>query len=158
MLVFRTNSPLATQRLGKQFAGLLNDNDVLCLSGDLGSGKTAFAQGVAQGLNVVEQVTSPTYTVMNIYHGTKIVFHFDLYRLKHSQELDDIGFGEYTNSGGIVLIEWPDNFIDFLPEEYVWVHIAPGNAENERLIKITMHGDRYSHLYEELSTVADTWR
>ncbi len=157
MVVFKTNSPSSTQQLGKMLTNYLHDSDVICLSGDLGSGKTAFAQGIAQGLKVVEPVTSPTYTVMNIYHGTKIVFHFDLYRLKYPQELEDIGFAEYTNSGGIVLIEWPDNYVEYLPEEYIWVHITPGSAENERIIRITVHGSRYSSLEEELSTIADSW-
>jgi len=108
----KTLSPAETQQLGVQLGRLLDGPLVILLSGDLGAGKTCFTQGVARGLGVpeAEPVTSPTYTLMNQYGGRLPLYHFDLYRLNHQDDLVDIDFDDYLQGDGIVVVEWADRF------------------------------------------------
>ena len=97
-----------TFEFGKKLASLLSPDSILALSGDLGAGKTTFTQGLASGLRVEEEVTSPTFCYLNTYEGTLPLFHFDLYRLKTSSDFQQLGFDEYFAKGGICAIEWPE--------------------------------------------------
>jgi tRNA threonylcarbamoyladenosine biosynthesis protein TsaE len=114
-----STAPEQSFSFGRQLGQLLQEGSVLCLIGDLGAGKTLLVQGIAQGLGLNEEITSPTFTVMNVYEGTIPVYHFDLYRLESPEQLVDIGFDEYTNAGGIAIIEWPDKFPGFMPDSYL---------------------------------------
>ena len=158
MLVYKTESPEQTYLFGKKLAGLLKPGDVLCLSGNLGAGKTLFTQGLASGMGFTEEVTSPTFAIMNVYEASMPIYHFDLYRLDYAEELYDIGFEEYTskNSEGVAIIEWPDKFPDYLPEEYLWLEIRPGQYPEERLLVIKANSTYYEKLCEELKAIADT--
>jgi tRNA threonylcarbamoyladenosine biosynthesis protein TsaE len=158
MLVYKTESPEETFLFGKKLAGLLKAGDVLCLSGDLGAGKTLFTQGLAKGMGVSDEVTSPTFAIMNVYEAKIPIYHFDLYRLDFPDELYDIGFEEYTgrNSAGVAVIEWPDKFPDSLPDQNLWIEIKPGQYTGERLLHIKPSGRDYQKLCEELKAVADT--
>ena len=128
-----THAPQETAALAERLGGAAEAGTVLCLVGDLGAGKTLFTQGFARGLGVTEEVTSPTFALMNQYCGRLPVTHFDLYRLEREDELDEIGFYEYAEpSGGVVLIEWADKFPDALPEPHIRLEIERGEAENER--------------------------
>ena len=102
----------ATEALGNLVGQHVKDGDVLCLSGDLGAGKTLFSRGVAIALGVQpDEVTSPTFAIMNVYEGSELeIRHFDLYRLNRPEELEDIGFEEYAGGDGITLIEWAELF------------------------------------------------
>ena len=135
-------------------AKYLQDGDVICLAGDLGAGKTLFVKAVAEGLGMKEEVTSPTFTLLNIYEGTMNLYHFDLYRLENADLLYDIGFDEYTQSGGIVFIEWPDKFAAAMPEQNLWLNIQKGLSE-DRIITMKPFGTRYQQLCEELKNIAD---
>ena len=146
---FLSHSPEETLSFGKRLGKLLQPGDVLCLSGDLGAGKTLFVQGLAQGLRLPDEVTSPTFTVLNIYEGQVTMYHFDLYRLDWPEQLDDIGFDEYTNNDGIAVIEWPEKFPDRMPEEALRIAITKA-GDNGRLFSVTFCGCRYESLYEEL--------
>ena len=146
---FLSHSPEETQAFGKRLGKLLQPGDVLCLSGDLGAGKTLFVQGLAKGLLLPNEVTSPTFTVLNIYEGQITMYHFDLYRLDWPEQLDDIGFDEYTNNDGIAVIEWPEKFPDRMPEEALRIAITKA-GDNGRLFSVTFCGCRYESLYEEL--------
>ena len=107
---FITNSPEETEALGEKLAKLLNPGDILAYRGDLGAGKTAFTRGLARGLDSREQVTSPTYTIVNEYLGGKMpLFHFDMYRLRCADDLFDIGWDDYLERGGICAVEWSEN-------------------------------------------------
>ena len=151
MLTIKTVSPEQTYALGQKLATKIKAGLVLCLEGDLGAGKTLFVQGIAKELGVIEEVTSPTFSLMNIYEGRYSIYHFDLYRLESSDELENIGFYEYSQrEDDVVIIEWPDRFVDDLPEEYVWFTIQRGQAEDERLIEVRLKGDKYSEFYEEM--------
>lgn len=155
MLNFKTSGPEETYRFGQKVAKVLKPGDVLCLSGDLGAGKTLLSQGIAAGLNVADAVSSPTFTVLNVYEGMisdqeLAIYHFDLYRLEHPEELADIGFDHYVEAGGIAIIEWPEKFTEFLPVEHLWMTLNLGDHANERIIRLTPKGERYRELCEEL--------
>ena len=112
-----THSADETQALGKKLAESLRPGDVIAYFGDLGAGKTAFTRGIAEGLGVSEQVTSPTYTIVNEYLSGRLpLFHFDMYRLGSSDELFDIGWEDYLARGGMCAVEWSENVEDALQD------------------------------------------
>jgi tRNA threonylcarbamoyladenosine biosynthesis protein TsaE len=152
---FVSNAPEETYNLAKKVAKILPDGTVFCVRGDLGAGKTLFTQGLAAGLGVKDEVTSPTFSLLNIYDGEKRLFHFDLYRLDWAEQLVDIGFYEYSVQEGIVLIEWPDKFLDEMPENYIFIEIARGAAENERQLNFSVHGEELIDVFEEMKKIAD---
>mgnify|MGYP000010749353 FL=1 len=132
-----THSPEETEALGAEYAKSLKAGDVVAFSGDLGTGKTAFTRGVLHGLGYEGRVTSPTFAIANEYETPTVkVAHFDLYRILDSEALFEIGFDEYLDGSRIVLIEWSENAADVLPEAYKTVHIAYGDADNDRRITI----------------------
>lgn len=155
MFSYSTRDVAATAAFGRRLATLLTDGDVLCLSGDLGAGKTALAKGVAAGLGVAEEVTSPTFTILQVYESGRLpVYHFDLYRLESPEELWNIGFDEYAGKG-VTVIEWADKFAAAMPEERLWLEMRTG-AAGERLITLSPAGARHRKLCEELMKHADT--
>jgi len=105
--------------IGKIIGEHLTKGDILALSGELGTGKTCFTQGVARGIGVPEgfPVTSPSFTLMNEYQGRIHLYHFDLYRLQGAQDMDDLGYEEYLFGEGVSIIEWADKMRDVLSEE-----------------------------------------
>lgn len=128
-----THAPQETAALAERLGAAAETGTVLCLVGDLGAGKTLFTQGFARGLGVTEEVTSPTFALMNQYCGRLPVTHFDLYRLEREEELDEIGFYEFAEpSGGVVLIEWADKFPDALPKPHIRLEFERGDTEDER--------------------------
>lgn len=116
-----TFSAEETHALGKRIGQILTTGMVLTLTGDLGSGKTLFVQGLAEGLNIPETyyVTSPTFTIINEYPGRLPLFHIDLYRLSGSQAAEDIGFHEILNPESVIAIEWPEIIASELPEDSI---------------------------------------
>lgn len=97
---------------------------VVLLSGDLGTGKTVFAQGFADGLGVDDIVNSPTFTIMNVYDSGRIpLYHFDVYRIADSSEMDELGYEEYFYGDGVTLVEWPEMIEDIIPEDAVGIKI-----------------------------------
>lgn len=145
----------ATEALGRLLGRHLKDGDVLCLSGDLGAGKTLLSRGVATSLGVdPDAVTSPTFAIMNVYEGRELeVRHFDLYRLNRPEELEDIGFGEYAGGEGVTLIEWAELFSEQLPEEYLQVVLRHESAG--RRATLAARGPRYERLLKEVEEDAD---
>lgn len=131
----KTNSPEETLLLGEEIAKSLELGDVLCLKGNLGAGKTHFVKGIARGFGVKEShVNSPTFTLINEYRGSLPVYHFDAYRIKSDQEIIELGVEEYFYGDGICLIEWPENMINFLPENSVYITIQK-ETESSRTFK-----------------------
>lgn len=110
-----------TQVLARKLARLLKKNDCLALVGNFGSGKTTFVKGLAQGLGVrrKDSVCSPSFVILKLYPARLPLYHFDLYRLDHLRDLEDIGFSEFAASGGICVIEWADNVKGLLPAGYL---------------------------------------
>ena len=107
-----THTPEETEFAGQAIAKALTPGAVVALYGDLGAGKTAFVRGMARGLGSPDRVTSPTFTIVNEYTGNLDLFHFDMYRLKSSDELFDIGWEDYLARGGVCVVEWSENVSD----------------------------------------------
>lgn len=146
---------VATEELGRVLGRHAADGDVFCLTGDLGAGKTLLSRGVAEALGVAsEDVTSPTFAIMNVYQGSKLeVRHFDLYRLNRAEELEDIGFAEYAGGDGVTLIEWAELFSDELPEEYLQITLLLDGEGRKAVLE--PKGERYERLLEEVEKDAD---
>lgn len=154
MFTCTTNSPEETAHLAELVGQKIREGTVLCLEGDLGVGKTLFVQSLARTLGVEGEVTSPTFNLMNVYEGICPIYHFDLYRLESEEELEDIGFYEYTEDPeGIVVIEWSDKFPQCMPEDYVEVHIEKLEfQEDGRRITFASVGERYQEFIKELES------
>jgi tRNA threonylcarbamoyladenosine biosynthesis protein TsaE len=146
MFSVNTSSPERTWEVGQLVGTLLEAGDTICLYGDLGAGKTNFAYGIAKGMGVKEQyVTSPTFSFVNEYHGRLPLYHMDLYRIKHVEELEGIGFKDYIRSDGVTVIEWADRAEDELPSERLSVYLSHLD-EHGREIGFLGEGDRYEQL------------
>lgn len=157
MTSFLTRTADGTFQFGHTLGKKLTAGDVLCLTGDLGAGKTLLVQGAAAGLGVTETVTSPTFTLMQVYETGRLpVYHFDLYRLDAPMDLHNIGFEEYMGGDGVALIEWADKFPAAMPEHCLWVEINRGRETTERVIMLRPKGERYRRLGEELKESADS--
>ena len=136
----RTNSPQETRALGRRLAGKLQAGDVLLLWGDLGAGKSELTRGIAEGLGVTATVTSPSFTILNVYDDGRVpLYHFDWYRLNSADELYEMGMDEYLGGDGVAVVEWPSQCEEAIPETYLSVGLAPV-GENEREITLTPVG------------------
>ena len=135
---FQTASASETEALGAALAKQLRPGDVLAFCGDLGAGKTAFTRGLARGLGIAAQVTSPTFTIVNEYlHGRLPLFHFDLYRLPDADAVYDIGWEDYLDRGGVCAVEWSENAPELMEGAIkIVIRRVKGN-ENSREITIT---------------------
>ena len=128
-----TNSPSETEAVGAALAKALKPGAIIAYRGDLGAGKTAFTRGLARGLGANEQVTSPTYTIVNEYlSGRCPLFHFDMYRLRSADELFDIGWEDYLDRGGVCAVEWSENVEDAL-EDPIVVNIEKLGEDTRRI-------------------------
>ncbi|MFA5637519.1 MAG: tRNA (adenosine(37)-N6)-threonylcarbamoyltransferase complex ATPase subunit type 1 TsaE [Anaerovoracaceae bacterium] len=126
-----------TKNLGLQFAEHLKPGFVIGLIGDLGAGKTTFAKAVAEGLGIEDTVTSPTFTIIKEYYDGRLPFyHFDVYRLKSTEEIINLGCEEYFYGEGVTVIEWADKILDLLPEDAIIVEFKSTDNKDERLIMI----------------------
>ena len=130
-----TRSAAETRALGKKLAARLQPGDVLLLEGDLGAGKSELTRGIAKGLGVAETVTSPSFTILNVYEsGRYPLYHFDWYRLESSDELYELGMDEYLGGDGIAVVEWPGRCPDAVPEGAVRIRMTAA-GDNERIIE-----------------------
>ena len=120
-------------------------NMVICLRGDLGSGKTIFTKGIADALGITETITSPTFNIIKEYEGELPLYHMDVYRLDGNVE--GLGLEEYYKKGGVVVIEWADMIEDYLPEERLDIKIKVID-EDVRIFKITPYGSKYEEICE----------
>ncbi len=131
---FISHSVNETENFAYELAAKITAPKVICLTGDLGAGKTAFTRGFARYFGIEKGVSSPTFIIMHRYEGSEVINHYDLYRLSDFDELLDIGFEEQIESG-ISIIEWPDNFMEYLPEDKIVVRITR-LGDNERKIEL----------------------
>ena len=130
---FITNSPEETERVGAALGAVLAPGSILAYEGDLGAGKTAFTRGLARGLGATEQVTSPTYTIVNEYlSGRMPLFHFDMYRLASADDLWDIGWEDYLERGGVCAVEWSENVAEAM-ENAITVRIEKLGEDTRRI-------------------------
>ena len=141
-----THSEMETIELAQNFESEKFPNMVICLNGELGSGKTLFTKGIANALGINETITSPTYTIIKEYlYGELHLYHMDVYRLEGNTE--GVGVEDYFNKGGIVIIEWADTIKDILPKERIDIKFVVAD-ENKRVLIIEPHGKKYEELCE----------
>ena len=128
MNTFLSESEESTREFAEKYAATLKPYDVVLLDGDMGAGKTVFAKGVAKGMGIFDEVTSPTYAYMNDYDGR--LFHYDCYRIESAEQAERMGLADYFDMGGICVIEWAQNIAPLLPENCKRVTIKKlgGNA------------------------------
>lgn len=154
--IINVTSVSQTQNMARALGAAVKSGDFIILTGDLGAGKTYFTQGLAAGLGVAEAVTSPTYTIINIYQGRLPLYHFDLYRLNQSEELEAVGYEDYGFDGsGVVVAEWGDKFPVLLPNGYLTIdfHRLTDNEEARRL-KFSPKGRRAEELAKKIRTIS----
>ncbi|MCC6758570.1 MAG: tRNA (adenosine(37)-N6)-threonylcarbamoyltransferase complex ATPase subunit type 1 TsaE [Candidatus Omnitrophica bacterium] len=151
MKVITTHSPSETQAIGEQLAKLCKGGEIICLSGDLGTGKTTFVKGIARGLKIDEKkVNSPTFVIMNLYEEGRLpLYHFDFYRLEKPEEIGGVGYDEFLYGNGVAVIEWSERFGALMPPENLAIHLAH-SGDHDRGLKITAHGERYKKIAEVL--------
>jgi tRNA threonylcarbamoyladenosine biosynthesis protein TsaE len=133
-----TEGPEQTLCLGRIFGGMLAEGSLVALMGELGSGKTVLAKGIAKGLGVEDEreVTSPSFVLVNEYHGRFPVHHVDLYRLQSPGEVEDLGWAELIFGPGVTLVEWAEKVPNLLPEERIEVHLQWISAGTRRVVFI----------------------
>ncbi len=141
----KTNSIKETIELAQNFEAEKFPNMIICLNGEMGSGKTLFTKGIAQALAIKENITSPTFTIIKEYEGELPLYHIDVDRLNGNYE--GIGLEEYFTKGGVVVIEWADTVKEILPKERLDVYIKVTD-ENIRRFKFIAHGKKYEELCE----------
>ena len=135
-----SHSPEETFDYGSKLAPLLQPGDLISLTGDLGAGKTVFTKGLAKGLGVKENITSPTFIIISEYAGRLPFYHFDVYRL-HSDELTDLGYEDYFYGAGVTVVEWGDKIQDKLPTDYLSIDFTYGKEELKRALEFRGHGN-----------------
>lgn len=140
MQKFITNSQEETINIAKNLAKTVKGGDVIVLNGELGAGKTVFTKGLAKGLGINDIITSPTFTILNEYHSSPSLFHFDMYRIEDENELKELGFDEYIGNPNIICaIEWAERVPSLIPTKHILINISKID-ENTR--EITIKGVR----------------
>ena len=135
-----THSPVETRAFGERLARQLQAGDVLLLQGNLGAGKSELTRGIARGLGVADTVTSPSFTILNVYEDGRVpLYHFDWYRLQSAEELYEMGMDEYLGGDGVAVVEWPSQCPEAIPEDCLEVAIEP-LGESERRLTVTRRG------------------
>ncbi len=132
-MTYTTHTPSETEAIGFALGETIKSGSIIAYRGDLGAGKTAFTRGLARGLGCREIVTSPTYTIVNEYLGGRIpLFHFDMYRLRSSDDLFDIGWEDYLDRGGVCAVEWSEN-VDDAMEDAIYITIEKLGGDSRRI-------------------------
>lgn len=151
MKTYISNSEEDTIGLAKKLAGLLRSPDIVVLSGDLGSGKTKFTEGFLSYFGLENEISSPTFTIVNEYYANELnIYHFDLYRLSSPDEFYAIG-GEQYFENGICLIEWGEQIEEVLPKEYLHITFNRDFKEDsKRILNFEAHGEKYEKIIKEL--------
>ena len=154
----RAASAEQTREVGEAIASLLRARDAVMLTGELGAGKTTFAQGVARGLGIEEPVVSPTFTLVKEYSGILDLAHVDVYRLDRIQDVVDLGLEELGGGDDVLLVEWGDTIEELLPESRLRVEITTSDdAEEVRSIAISATGAGWVDRFAELEAAVMPW-
>lgn len=132
-----THTPEETIRIGKELGESVRENTVIALSGDLGAGKTTLVKGIALGLGIAEEITSPTFIIICEYSGRLPLYHIDLYRISGEDEFLDLGAEEMFYQGGVTVIEWSERILGILPPECIRITIAYNSDPSKRIISGT---------------------
>jgi tRNA threonylcarbamoyladenosine biosynthesis protein TsaE len=157
MLTVHTHSAAETQAVAAALAGLATPGDLLVLAGELGAGKTAFAQGYGRALGVTEPITSPTFTLANRYEGRMEVNHLDVYRLEQLDEIKELGLYELIDGEGVTLIEWGDAIAPVLGADFLEVRLGFGVADDDRVVELTPVGERWGIRRRAVAEAVAPW-
>lgn len=150
-MIFKINSIEDTTQLGINLGKLLKSGDIVCLTGDLGTGKTHITKGIAKGLGIEDNITSPTFTIVNEYETGRLKLnHFDVYRVSDPDEIYAIGFDDYIFSDAVSVIEWANYIKEILPQDFLHILIEKDLSQGEdyRKITITPYGEKYNYIKE----------
>lgn len=143
-----SNSPLETEAFANKLGQALSGGETIAYFGGLGMGKTRFTAGLAKGMGITEDVSSPTFSLVHEYRGDKVLYHFDMYRITTFEDLCSTGFFDYLDWGGVLAVEWSENIENALPEDkLIKIEIMRGETDDQRILR--MSGDS---IYE------DSWR
>ena len=137
-MIWESFAPEETKNIGFQLGQKAKRGDIYCLSGDLGVGKTVFTKGFAEGLEIDDYVTSPTFTIINEYEGRLALYHFDVYRVRQIEEMDETGYEEYFFGDGVCLIEWAELIAPLIPDNAVWITIEKDYTKGDDYRRITI--------------------
>ncbi|MGL4570080.1 MAG: tRNA (adenosine(37)-N6)-threonylcarbamoyltransferase complex ATPase subunit type 1 TsaE [Clostridium sp.] len=148
---FEVNSISETATIGEALGKLVNAGDILCLTGELGTGKTHITKGIATGLGVSDNITSPTFNIVNEYDSGRLKLnHFDVYRVSDPDEIYAIGFDDYIFSDAVSIIEWANYIEEILPNDFLHIYIQKdlSKGEDYRKITLTPYGEKYQYIKE----------
>lgn len=150
-MIINSISEEDTIEVGIALGLLCKEGYVICLNGQLGTGKTQLVKGIAKGLQIEDYITSPTFIIVNEYKGRLPLYHFDVYRISDSAEMYEIGFDEYIYGDGVSVIEWADIIKASLPKEYININISKDLEQgfDFREIKIEAIGEKYSNFIDD---------
>ena len=146
-----------TRALAAALAELARPGDLILLAGELGAGKTAFAQGFGAALGVVETITSPTFTLASHYEGRLDLNHLDVYRMEQLAEVLDVGLPEMLDEDGVTVVEWGDAIIPALQPEYLMVRLSYGEGDDDRGLEIDPVGARWTARTRALTLALAPW-
>jgi len=138
MSYYESISEEQTLEIGYQIGRNAKAKEIYCLIGDLGVGKTIFAKGFAKGIGIEASITSPTFTIIQEYEGEMPLYHFDMYRIEDSDELEMIGYEDYFFGQGVCLVEWANNVSEVIPKEAKWIFIEKDLTKGFDFRKITI--------------------
>lgn len=150
-LDFTSTSVAQTERLGIRLGELLEPRDVICLSGELGAGKTTLARGIGRGWGTALRVTSPTFVLINEYprpHDGAVLYHIDCYRLERPEDIMTVGLEDILDGDGAVMIEWPEHIVELLPPDRLWITLAYDSVTKRRL-RLSAGGARATDLLSD---------
>jgi len=153
---YRLENREQTARWGRRLGELLQAGDLIALVGDLGAGKTTLTKAIGQGMGISDPITSPTFTLVQEYYGKVPLFHFDPYRLKEPGDMFDLGFDEYFERSGVVIIEWADKISQLLPPKRLTIELEivpdtdPASEDTPRSLRVSAFGERYIALAEAI--------
>ncbi len=140
MIEVISNSPAQTEAFAQKLGAVLQGGETIAYFGGLGMGKTRFTAGLAKGMGIFEDVSSPTFSLVHEYRGDKALYHFDMYRITTFEDLCSTGFFDYLDSGNVLAIEWSENIENALPEEkLIKIELLRGEGEQQRILR--MSGD-----------------
>lgn len=140
----------STDEFGQKLGKLLKAGDFICMTGDLGAGKTTLSKSIAIGLDVTDDVTSPTFNIISEYKGRVELYHFDVYRILDEEAMYDLGYEEYFYGNGVCIVEWASQIEDLIPEDHIWLDLRLGQDMEKREVFISAKGDRSKSIVEEL--------
>lgn len=154
-MIFESNSPKDTYEIGRNLGSKAKSGEIYCLTGELGSGKTLFSQGFAEGLGIKEPVNSPTFTLIQEYEEGRLpLYHFDVYRIENEDEMFEIGYEDYFYGSGVCLVEWANLIEAIIPENAVWISLERDGQKGFDFRRISVerkmlrHGRGYENTWD----------